>query len=556
VSGASPRQATPQAIRGAVLALFACALGLLGAAAPDLLKLELAIESQDIYLDQPVVFQITVHGTDQAEPADLAAVATDFTVQFLGAQPNSSTQISFVNGRYNRVVKTQTRLSYRLTPKRAGQLTIPSFLVRAGNRQAMTQPVPVRVREVDAAPAPAAGGAAPGSITFHMALSKDTACVGEPVLVTWTWTVGARLGGGIDFELPLFEQEAFDFPDAQPDVDPRLQGRYQELRLPNGRRLLTLQTPRRTATGEVADITFSQVIIPRQAGTFTLPKSTVVCEVPTGVQQPSRRRSGPFGDPFFDGFFGQRETYRRTAVVSNEPTLTVRPLPEQGRPPGFAGHVGQYRMHVTAEPTEINVGDPITLTIELSGPPYLDKVEGPDLDSHEELIRGFRVSPAEPGTLQDGVKVFKRVLRAKNAEVTAIPALRLPYYDSEAQEYRVAESAAIPLTVKAVKVVTALDAEGTSAPVTEAGRKLQAWSRGIAANHEDLDALVDQHVGADAWLRSPLWGVGLMAPPALYVVVLATATSLRRRQADPAAGRGPGGAFPGPARAEGSRCGR
>jgi hypothetical protein len=507
------------------LCLLAAVLGAFGAAAPDLLKVEVAIESQDIYLDQPVLFQVTVTGAEQPEPADLAAIASDFGVQYLGPRSNNSTQISIVNGRVNRVVKVETVLTYRLTPKRAGQLTIPSFIIRAGARQAMTQAVPVRVREVDAAPAA-------GAITLRMDLSKDTACVGEPVVVRWTWNVGARVGG-VDFQLPLFEQEAFEFPNVQPVLDPRLQDRYRELRLPDGRQLIALETPRRTASGEVRELTFSQVVIPRQAGAFVLPKSTVICEVATGVQSP-RRRTGPFGDLFGDAF-GQRETYRRMAVVSNEPTLTVRPLPDKGRPVGFAGHVGRYRMQVTAEPAEVNVGDPITLTIELSGPAYLDKVEGPDLDSHEELHRGFRVSPPEPGLVQDGVKVFKRVLRAKNAEVAAIPALRLPYYDSEAEEYRVAETAPVPLRVKAVRVVTALDAEGSSAAVSAAGRKLQAWSRGIAANYEDLDALADQHVGVDAWLRSPLWGLGLALPPALYVAILAAAASIRRRNADPAA---------------------
>jgi len=508
-------------------------LAAFGAPGPDLLQVQLAIEAQDIYTDQPVVFQITVTGEDQPEPPDLAAVATDFAVQFLGASPNSSTQISVINGRVSRVAKTETVLSYRLTPRKAGQLTIPSFVVRAGAKQAMTQPVPVRVRDAAAAAGP---GDAPGPITLRMALSKETVCVGEPVVVTWTWTVGAQVRG-FETQLPVFAENAFDFPKIEPTVDPRIpRDRYLAIALPDGRQLVALQTPRRTATGTVTDVVFSQILIPQEAGTFTLPKSTLLCEVVTGAQ-PARRRQGPFGDPFFDGAFGQRETVRRMAVVSNEPTLAVRPLPEQGRPPGFAGHVGRYLMRVSAEPTEVNVGDPITVTIEVSGPAYLDKVEGPDLDAHEELNRDFRVSPPEPGIVQDDIKVFKRVLRAKNADVTAIPALRLPYYDSEAQEYRVAESAPIPVTVKAVKVVTALDAEGTSAPVSDAGRKLQAWSRGIAANYEDLDALADQHVGADAWLHSPLWGAGLVLPPVLYVAVLSTAASIRRRNADPAARR-------------------
>ncbi len=511
--------------------MVAAALAAPAAAAAEPLRVEAAIESRDIELDQPVLFQVIVTGSDQPEPADLAAVARDFTVQYLGPKSNSSTQISIVNGQVNKTVKTETVLTYRLTPRKTGTLTIPPFLIRAGNRQAMTPEVTVRVHD------PGAGGTtASAAVTFRMDLSRETVCVGEPVLVTWTWTVGARLGAGVDFQLPLFEEPGFDFPDAQPVVGSPAQDRYQELRLANGRRLLALQTVRRTPAGDVIEVTFGQVLIPRRPGTFELPKSTVYCEVLVGTA-PNRRRSWPFDDPFFEDMLGQRGTYRRLAVNSNAPTLTVQPLPEEGRPPGFAGHVGRYQMRVTAEPAEVSVGDPITLTIELSGPPYLDNVEGPDLESHEELNRGFRVSPPEPGIVEDGVKVFKRILRAKTPEVTRIPPLRLPYYDSAAREYRVAESAPIPLKVRPAKVVTAQDAEGNTPPPSEAGRRLQAWGRGIAANYEGPDVLVDQHAGIDVWLRSPRWGTALALPPALYAAALAATTAVRRRRADPAARR-------------------
>jgi len=498
--------------------------------AQDLLKAEVAIESQDVFVGQPIMFQITVTGADQPQAPDLAAVAPDFAVQYLGPRANNSTQISIVNGRMSRTVTVETILMYRLTPKRAGDLQIPALTVTAGGHQAMTPPVPVRAREPDSP------GQATGGIALRMELSRDTVTVGEPVTVTWTWTVSSEVRG-FDFSLPLFEMAGVDLPKIEPVIDPQLRDRYVGIRIPDGRQLVALQTARRTPTGSAVDVVFSQVLIPRQAGNLVLPKSTVVCEVLVPTTTP-RRRNSPFGNPFFDDdVFGQRGTYRRAAVVSNEPTLTVKPLPAAGQPADFAGHVGSYRMQVTAEPTEVNVGDPITLTITLAGPEYLDPVEGPDLERNEELNRSFRLSPAEPGVLDGRAKVFKRILRAKTADVTRIPPLRLPYFDSAAQEYRVAESPAIPLSVKAVKVVTALDAQGNSAPVAEAGRKLQAWSRGIAANCEDLGALTDQHVGPDAWLRSPTWGAALALPPLLWAVTLAVATTVRRRNADPAARR-------------------
>jgi hypothetical protein len=490
------------------------------AAAQDLLQAQVAIESQDVFVGQVITFQIIVSGTGMREVPDAGAFGTDFAVEYGGASTRVSSQL-FSGTPATR----ETILTYQLTAKRAGQLTIPALTVSAGGKQARTQAVPVRVREADAA-------AVAGEITLRMELSRDTVSVGEPVVVKWTWTVSTEVRG-FDFQLPLFEQPGLDLPKLEPEINPQLRERYIGIRVPDGRQLVALQTARRTPTGGATDVTFSQVVIPRQAGTLVLPKSTVVCEVVSAAPA-ARRRSTPFGDPFGDAF-GQRGALRRVAVVSNEPTLIVHPLPEAGKPVGFAGHVGHYEMTARAEPTEVSVGDPITLTVELSGPDYLENVDGPDLDGQEELSRGFRISPPEPGVIEGRTKVFKRVLRAKSAEVTSIPALRLPYYDTATQTYRVAESAPIPLTVKAAKVVTAMDAEGNSAPVAAAGRKLQALGRGIAANYEDSGVLDDQYVGLDTWVRSPPWGAALALPLLLYGATLVGVSSRRRRHADPAA---------------------
>ena len=515
--------------RGAAPWLVAVCL-LAGAAlwSQEALRAEVAIESQDLFVGEPAVFQITVNASNDIAAPDITAAAADFTVEVLGPRSNSSTQVSIVNGQVTRSVRHETILAYRLTPRRAGLLQIAAMTVRAGGREAITQAVPVRVR-------PADQGAAHEGMALRMDLSRDTVTVGEPVTVTWTWSISNEVRG-FEFALPLFELPDVDLPKVEPVLDPQRRDRYVGIRAPDGRQLVALQTARRSPAGQTIDIVFSQVLIPRQPGQITLPGSTVVCEVFAPNATPGRRR-GPFSNPLFDDPFMRQGSYRRAAVASNAPVLTVKPLPEAGRPADFAGHVGAYRLRVTAEPTEVNVGDPITLTLELSGPEFLEPVPGPDLEHHEDLARDFRISPPEPGLVEDGRKVFKRILRARHADVTRIPALRLPYFDTAAEAYRVAESEPIPVTVRAVRVVTAMDAEGATATASDAGRRLQAWSRGIAANYEDLAALTDQHVGPEAWLHSPLWAASWAVPPLLWALALTGATAHRRRHADPAARR-------------------
>mgnify|MGYP001039917717 CR=1 FL=1 len=47
--------------------------------------------------------------------------------------------------------------------------------------------------------------------------------------------------------------------------------------------------------------------------------------------------------------------------------------------PEFAGWVGRFQVEASASPTEVSIGDPVTLAVSVSGPEYLDNVELPAL---------------------------------------------------------------------------------------------------------------------------------------------------------------------------------
>ena len=78
--------------------------------------------------------------------------------------------------------------------------------------------------------------------------------------------------------------------------------------------------------------------------------------------------------------------------VNSQPLkLTVLPLPEQGKPEGFYGLVGRYTIEASATPTQVSVGDPITLIIKIGGSRYLKPVQWPELEKVAELARNFKI---------------------------------------------------------------------------------------------------------------------------------------------------------------------
>src|SRR5262249_48637865 len=102
--------------------------------------------------------------------------------------------------------------------------------------------------------------------------------------------------------------------------------------------------------------TFRVAATALRAGKLRLgPAETVM-----SILVPQHRR-GP--DPFapFGDLFGPRGELRQVNLKSNPIEIEALPLPEQNRPQNFNGAIGAFTMAVAATPTNLAVGDPITL---------------------------------------------------------------------------------------------------------------------------------------------------------------------------------------------------
>ena len=478
----------------------------------------------EVFVGEPFSFEIAVSAAKPTKRPDMSHVL-QFSVSGgdLHRRGGGTTTITINGRRTQQVSPVSYVFVYQLSAKRVGRLLIPAIDVVTDKGKLRTKPVQITVKKP----------AETGDFKLRLLLSKPKCYVGEPVLVTVTWYVGKDVKG-FQFSVPELADSDFHVIYPEPEIDQRQRDKYLAARV--GGREVVAEKGRGTLDGKTyLTVSFSKVLIPKRPGTFSLPQATVVAEVLVGYRQ-SRNRS-PFGGRVFDDFFGasRRGVYKRIVVPSDRPVLRVLDLPEAGRPANFAGHVGEYRIEASATPTEVNVGDPITLTIRLSGPPYLEHVSLPPLDAQESLSRDFKI-PKEmaPGKQEGRSKVFTQTVRASRAGVESVPPIELPFFDTRAGSYKVAKTEPIPITVNQTRVVTAADAEG-SGPVTSAGRALKAWSRGIAHNYEAPSVLVDNRHGPGQWGRSPGWLCLLAVPPCVYLSRLLGSGWVRRRTADPLA---------------------
>jgi hypothetical protein len=486
-------------------------------AAAQELAVTAAVEKQEIYVGAPVTLQIQVEGSDQVERPDLSGLA-DFQVQEAGGGQNNSQSISIVNGKISRVVRRGFTFNYRLTAKRAGELIIPAVSVTAEGQTRRTQPIRIR----------ALPPSENDDFKLRLELSEQRCYVGQPVILTATWYVGRNVEE-FEFNVPILDDKRFDVAGFDENIDPSQQDNY--VRIPLGSEVAVGRKGRATLDGRTfLTVKFEKVLIPKQAGAISLPQATVSMRAVRGF----RRRSGSIFDDFFsDGAFGRRAVYEDFVVPSNTPTLEVAELPEAGRPAGFSGLVGAFDVEAEATPTDVSVGDPITLNVRVKGPRYLQNVTLPPLERQPSLARDFRI-PEEraTGVIRGSVKVFTQTLRATHSGVTGIPAIEVPYFDPRTGSYEIARSQPIALKVEGNRIITAQDAEGTDA-VAVTQTELEAREEGIAYNYESADVLVNQAGPLSSWLSSPLGLILLIVPPVGYAGLLAFVVLARRRGADP-----------------------
>ena len=210
--------------------------------------------------------------------------------------------------------------------------------------------------------------------------------------------------------------------------------------------------PRRDQTDkngrEYDTMTFKTVISPIRAGSLTVGPS----EVDYNARVPhARRNSGgsPFDaldDIFSDPFFSSIQQLKAIAPALE---LTVKPLPAAGKPADFSGAVGNFQFSAEGSPKQVNIGDPITMKLRVSGRGNFDRVTAPVLTD----ASGWRVYPpsssfkAEDDFNFAGAKTFE-VAVVPEAKKTTMPVFHFSYFDPVAEKYVTLNSEAAPLVVE------------------------------------------------------------------------------------------------------------
>lgn len=367
----------------AVLSGF-CALGW---ARADSIAVSASVEPREIPVGQSAVYMIRLVNTRSApniDPPQVDGLVFD--------SPGQRSMTNIVN--FER--RDELQLTFRVTAEEEGVYRIPGQTLSIRGEEYPVEDVVLRVTPMDVSVRD----------LFELVLERPERpfYIGEAVRATLKLrlreTVRASLGG-------MPERTGDAFVQSEWPREPR-----QGMEIVDARRY-------RYAAWDV-------VIHPVRSGTQTLRY-----RLPLVYENPERMERD---------FFGRaRSRQERAILTTGNLEIEVLHPPEEGRPAAFRNAIGRFEVEASLSDRTVHAGEPITLTVTLSGEGNFERMSPPEFAD----ARGWRVySPRsrfeaderDPSGLL-GRQIFEFLIIPENESVTFVPELAFASFDPETGRY-------------------------------------------------------------------------------------------------------------------------
>jgi hypothetical protein len=292
-------------------------------------------------------------------------------------------------------------IRYSAKPLHAGEFTIPAFQVLIGGRRVMVPAATLMVTEGE-----------PGDIAYQ----PVRAAIDVPKR---DFYIGESIEGRVLF---------FETPDEQPQF-------IQHVVKSSGPVLFKPNTRSRSENVVWEGKPTRALIMPVQITPLVPGEAEVNCQVIVHISRSN---------------FGGRGLLSQSTIDVPSARIRVLPLP-QIRPAGFTGAVGQFTL---AQPrlsaAETEVGEPLVMTVALTGEGNLDGVPAPELEASADWTAYRPTSELqreeESGA---GTKIFTYTLIPKREGRLGTPAIPFAFFDPVKRAFVDLTIPPQPLVVKA-----------------------------------------------------------------------------------------------------------
>ena len=400
----------------------------------------LTVSQRNISIDDELYIDYTVKGTSK----DVGMPMVNFNSWDVISGPNTSTRISFVNGKRS----SSVAYSFVLKPKNTGQLTVPSAEIaiegntyksnsvtvnvargggRSGNNSTQQRPgrssgsifdifddifgEPSQPRNPSMRPGQSPSEFMKENNFVKVTPSKQIVYIGEPILVTYEFYSGMSLSSANVAKQPSFNgASVIEMTEEKPPFKTNHNGReYMVSRIRQAQ------------------------LIPLKTGNITLESAEVATEI------------------MVNDNYGL-SAKKQTATIKNAPmNITVQPLPP-GAPAGFSGNVGQFSISSNVERTSLPAGETNYLTVTINGEGNIDGIKQPVINFPND-IQSFQAADSQSINKQifpmQVTKIFKIPFVGQKEGSVVIPTVSFSYFDNIENAYKTVTTQPINITFTA-----------------------------------------------------------------------------------------------------------
>jgi hypothetical protein len=397
-----PHAPSANALRwaGVALCFFTACHGISAA------QLTAQLDRDSITLGEAATLSLTFEGS-QADQVPALPSIPNLQIAYTG----KSSRVSSVNGAVSQTVTH----NFQVTARQPGEYTIPALTANLAGQSLTTLPLKLRVsKPTSVSPDAMAAGTHP--VFVKLVLPRKEIFLGEPLVaeVQFFFRQGTQVANSP--QISNFGVEGFNLGRIIPGQ------RQQRVQIGN--------TVYSTASGYA-------VLTPIKTGPLTVGPvtATIVLAMPART--------------FEERFFGSPR--QQVNVATGAETVQCRPLPTENVPPNFNGAVGNYQMTVTAGPTNVATGDPITVRARIAGTGLLDALSLPE----QSAWRDFKMYPATVLPVEtsdqlglEGAKTFEQIVAPQTADIKELPEFSFSFFNPETKQYRTLAQPPIALTVR------------------------------------------------------------------------------------------------------------
>lgn len=374
-----------------------------------------------------VAFEVNADGKRFTAPS-----FENFTV--VGGPINStSSSVQIVNGSMSHTV-TNT-YSFVLRAEKEGDFTIGSASLVVNGNTIKSEPYQISVVADASSAAVASRGGGQSSdqsqqgttdpkvsgqdLFLRVTPSKKTAYVGEPVVLTYKLYTRVPVSQLSVSKMPSYG--GFWMKEAS-DNNGTLR---QSAEVVNGVEY---------TTAEVKKV----VLIPQKSGKLSVEPMGIECIAQIVTQRNNQRGNDPFDVFFNDPFFSRNYTNVQKNIETSTLTLDVKSLPEDGKPAGFTGAVGNYNFSASIDKTEASTNEALNLVLTVSGSGNIELLNlpapafPPDFEVYDPKITSS-VDVNSQGT--NGTKKAEYLIIPRRAGDFNIPAVTFSYFNPSKNQY-------------------------------------------------------------------------------------------------------------------------